>query len=134
MTDSNRKHRKLDNSNILHQKRKSKILKQIDFFKHHVQLLASRKSNNLSNPNGRTTVVGIGSNIGGSCTMFSLMLISLILYTQCTDMLSGTHDNVNTIRYTNKFDDENNQVLINDYNFMPSMAIHIEKNNKEIEE
>ena len=134
MTDSNRQHRKLDNSNILHQKRKSKILKQIDFFKHHVQLLASRKSNNLSNPNGRTTVVGIGSNIGGSCTMFSMMLISLILYTQCTDMLSGTHDNVNTIRYTNKFDNENNQVLINDYNFMPSMAIHIEKNNKEIEE
>ena len=62
------------------------------------------------------------------------MLISLILYTQCTDMLSGTHDNVNTIRYTNKYDDDNKQVLINDYNFMPSMAIHIEKNNKDFED
>ena len=109
-------------SNILAKLRQDRVLKTIDIWKEPPKLMSSRKKVGSTD---RIHQVALGSDCGGTMTIIAILMIIFLLIFQLNDMYSGSKDIINSVVHNNNFLAPNNQVLINNTNFMPSFAIHI---------
>jgi hypothetical protein len=111
----------------------TEYLKSVDLYSSKATFRISRKENGKSHSSKKKHTKEIGSIFGGITTVLSQGLFIYLIVIGIRKTFSGAKDNITSKALQNTFDAPDNEVMVENFKFFPSIEVILAKQDKDIE-